>query len=614
MHVVRKAVSFFLLTMVAATLLAGCGGSDTNPSADPPTALFTSTVTPGNLTVSFSSAGSISADGTAATSTWSFGDQVTSTTVATTGSPVTHAYANPGNYTVTLTVTDDHGTAVDVTHTINVTGIVTTKLGVEDWNWISGSNFANNAGAFESEFTPNPRNAPSSRQLAATWYSGGKLWMFGGNGYDSYGTAGPLNDLWNCTPGTGTGTSSITNANVAIVTCVWTWVAGANHADTQGYYPSSPGTFSATSLPGSRSAAATWTDLNGNMWLFGGSGYDSVGNTGVLNDLWSFSITGQSEWVSGPNVVNDQGNATTPPSRAYAASWTDSNGNFWLFGGQSINASESVFYLNDLWCFTPSYNGNHPSCASETAGGASATPQPGTAITSGTWTQISGGTVNGSGSYGTLGAAAASNIPGARISGQTWVDGAGNLWLFGGSGYDSVGTNGSLNDVWMFNTKTRVWTYMFGWNTVGAGEVLGTQGSFGSGNMPSARLGTVGWTDSSGTILWMFGGSGTDSTGTGASSDGGGALNELWAFNTQNLEWAFVAGTNIAGEAGVYPVLPEGALTQYSVYAIPGSRLWSNLWVDSSSNVWIFGGTGDDAVGTSGYLSDLWEMTLTGKP
>ena len=42
-------------------------------------------------------------------------------------------------------------------------------------------------------------------------------------------------------------------------------------------------------VPGGRQSAATWTDLNGNLWLFGGYGSDSVGNLGYLNDLWEYS-------------------------------------------------------------------------------------------------------------------------------------------------------------------------------------------------------------------------------------------------------------------------------------------------------------------------------------
>ena len=40
--------------------------------------------------------------------------------------------------------------------------------------------------------------------------------------------------------------------------------------------------------PGSRSGSISWIDSNGNLWFFGGLGYDSAGNLGDLNDLWQY--------------------------------------------------------------------------------------------------------------------------------------------------------------------------------------------------------------------------------------------------------------------------------------------------------------------------------------
>jgi hypothetical protein len=48
------------------------------------------------------------------------------------------------------------------------------------------------------------------------------------------------------------------------------------------------------------------------------------------------------------------------------------------------------------------------------------------------------GNVGRPGVYGTLGVPAATNIPGARDSAATWTDLKGNLWMFGGFGYDAV--------------------------------------------------------------------------------------------------------------------------------------------------------------------------------
>jgi len=40
--------------------------------------------------------------------------------------------------------------------------------------------------------------------------------------------------------------------------------------------------------PGSRRSASAWTDSNGNFWLFGGDGFDGNGNSGTLYDLWVY--------------------------------------------------------------------------------------------------------------------------------------------------------------------------------------------------------------------------------------------------------------------------------------------------------------------------------------
>lgn len=54
------------------------------------------------------------------------------------------------------------------------------------------------------------------------------------------------------------------------------------------------------------------------------------------------------------------------------------------------------------------------------------------------------------GVYGTKGSPASGNVPGARSNSVSWTDGHGNLWFFGGYGYDVSGSNGPLNDLWKF--------------------------------------------------------------------------------------------------------------------------------------------------------------------
>lgn len=45
---------------------------------------------------------------------------------------------------------------------------------------------------------------------------------------------------------------------------------------------------SAANMPGSRHGAVSWVDQNGNFWLFGGNALDATGNIGLPNDMWVY--------------------------------------------------------------------------------------------------------------------------------------------------------------------------------------------------------------------------------------------------------------------------------------------------------------------------------------
>lgn len=104
--------------LAAVILLYACGGDtpvDPGPTGtvnQPPTASFTMDVTagPAPLEVRFDGSASADPDGTIASYSWSFGDGATGT-----GATTTHAYAEPGAYTPTLTVTDQRGATASAT-------------------------------------------------------------------------------------------------------------------------------------------------------------------------------------------------------------------------------------------------------------------------------------------------------------------------------------------------------------------------------------------------------------------------------------------------------------------------------------------------------------------
>jgi hypothetical protein len=312
------------------------------------------------------------------------------------------------------------------------------------------------------------RSIPGAREQAISWTdASGNFWLFGGNGFDSIGTNGYLNDLWKY------GDSQ------------WTWVGGSNLADQSGTY-GTQGTAAPGNIPGPRNSEAQWVDASGNLWLFGGGSYTLNGEikdlstVSYLNDLWKYSA-GEWTWMSGSSVGNQGGIYGTqgmaalsnaPGGRFHAANWTDASGNLWLFGGDAFDSNGTQGYLNDMW----KYSG-------------------------GQWIWMGGSSVAGQpGFYGTQGTAG--GVPGGREQAFGWVDASGNFWLFGGDGYDSHGNYGYLNDLWKYSGGQ--WTWMGGSNLANQPATYGTKGTPAPGNVPGARNSGLSWTDASGN-LWLFG-------------------------------------------------------------------------------------------------------------
>jgi len=127
-------------------------------------------------------------------------------------------------------------------------------------------------------------------------------------------------------------------------------MGGSNLTNQPGGY-GTKGLASAANVPGARAAGFAWTDAAGNFWLFGGSG-SVVG----FNDLWEYE-SGLWTWIGGSELGNQPGTygtegvaapANIPGARNFGISWTDTTGNFWLFGGCG-----PVNCLNDLWKYEP---------------------------------------------------------------------------------------------------------------------------------------------------------------------------------------------------------------------------------------------------------------------
>ncbi|MBI2271005.1 MAG: PKD domain-containing protein [Bacteroidetes bacterium] len=334
-----------------------------------------------------------------------------------------------------------------------------------EWTWMKGGPGVPAAGVYGVLGIPNIANTPSRRGFASATCVDlqGKFWLFGGiyNG-------GFTNDLWKYDP--------LTNE--------WTWMAGSTLSNQSGIY-GTKGIPSPTNNPGGRAETdAMWADAQGNIWMFGGQGYDGSGATGLLNDLWKFDpVSSQWTWMSGSNLSNQTGvygtmgisaSANVPGSRFVYASWKDLVGNFWLFGGKN-----NISTLDDLWKYDPLTN-------------------------EWTWMKGTNGPGNPNGTYGTLCADAPANNPPAVYENRgRWEDDCGNFWLWGGSVSD--GSN-LRNDLWRYSHATGNWTWVSGSKLPNQAGVYGAKGVSAPTNMPKAGLGNLPFRRPNTNELWFFSG------------------------------------------------------------------------------------------------------------
>ncbi len=373
--------------------------------------------------------------------------------------------------------------------------------------------------------------------------------------------------------------------------------------------------------------AATWIDEDDHMWLFGGIGKDADGRTGYLNDLWKFNPSlKQWTWVGGSSKANGRAAygkkdvaspENQPGARQNAASWTDRQGNFWLFGGMGVAEKEKAEnkddkgekdikdedkkdkdekekeekdkkdkeekdkkekeekdkrekdkkdkeekdkrdkdkkdkdkkgddstldteakseegLLNDLWMYSP---------------------------TTGQWTLVSGNSTPNKKSK--------NNAPGSRYMSGGWIDDANTIWLFGGSGYSSKSDVRDLNDTWKFSISTKTWTL------VNDDEK--------ETNTPSGRRGTTTWVDKNGNF-WLFGGASRSAY-----------LNDLWKYDSKNTTWTFI-----------------GSAEDRNTSTHPPARTLSKGWTDNENNLWLFGGKGYESSNAK-PLNSVWKYSLADK-
>jgi hypothetical protein len=351
----------------------------------------------------------------------------------------------------------------------------------------------------------------------------------------------------------------------------WVWVRGSDTINPSITYPVQGVADTATNPP-ALYAPASWTDLDGNFWIFGGSNYY------VYGDLWKYNIlTNIWTWVKGPGIPSQNSvygtegvpsDSTMPGARYKCATWTDANGDLWLFGGEPADLGLN---LNDLW----KYN-----------------------IATNQWTWMNGTTeqIEDTNVYGVYRLPSPLNTPCGRLGSSTWVDNNNNLWLFGGAASVSYDfPEFTFNDMWKYNVSTNEWTWMNGPQGATGSYSFGTRGVESLSNLPWTREGAAAWQDSAGNF-YMY---------------GGGLMvfqqlypnlfNDVWKYNPVNNAWTWIAGDSLWDPSGNY-----GQYCNENSNIRPAAQSYSGSCkpLCKGNNGLIFGGVRYDSL----YVDEIWTL------
>lgn len=424
-----------------------------------------------------------------------------------------------------------------------------------EWTWMKGSSNLNGPATYGTLGVANANNTPGALYEGTQWTDhDGNFWLFGG--LKDFGSE--YNTLWKFNPSTNE----------------WTWMKGSNNCCQAGSY-GTQGIPSATNTPGARAWGSwSWVDSSGNLWLYGGIGNSGNGTYDVLSDLWMYNVaTNEWTWMDGPSTgtvavsygtKGTPGPNNSPGARAESdAAWVDDIDRLWLFGGALYFPQMGGWSIggfgNDMWMWDP-------------------------AILEWTWMQGTQ-TLSGSGVYGTKGVPDSSNYPTGRGSYCNWKDSAGNFYTFGGYNLGFC-----WNDLWKYDWTTNVFTWVSGPSGQGGNGTYGTLGVPDTNNIPPGRFeNRCFWQDQCGDF-WLWGG-----IHEGGSGD---VYNDLWNYHPASREWTWVSGENTGNFAGNF-----GTQGVSSPSNEPPAKYGSVGWIDSSGNLWMFGG---GVSGFSGARNDLW--------
>ena len=419
------------------------------------------------------------------------------------------------------------------------------------WTWVSGTSDRDSPAVYGTKGIPSVDNHPEGLYEACEWTDlDGNFWLYGGS---SIATGNIVNNLWKYNPSDNT----------------WTWVDGSGSGINSVVPPDYgvQGIPSSSNTPGSRGfGIMTWTDLNNNLWLFGGAGLGA----NRLADLWKYSITdGMWIWMHGSSIQGSLGSygqkgvadaSNFPPARdENNATWTNSDGTLWLFGGDQDALVQKQY--DDMWKYDPDSN-------------------------LWTWMAGSAGANNMLTWYGIKGVESPSNTPGARWVYAKFRNGN-RLYIFGGR---SFSPNERRNDLWYYNIDTGNWVWESGTNLPNDPGNYGAYCEENTSFIPSNRWeNRLCWTDSSG--FWVFGGWSLDFISLQQQND-------LFHYDLLTKKWSLVSGTTNPGDLGFYGTKGVSSCSNF-----PPARLGANPFTGKDGSMWLFGGAGNYT-----YYNDLWKF------
>ena len=437
---------------------------------------------------------------------------------------------------------------------------IITQAQVGMWTWVNGNNAINSNGSYGIQGVPSPSNTPPSIYEPCEFTDNqGYLWLFGGFVATQPPNNGDSNDLWRYDP--------ITNQ--------WIWMKGPGQLNDYGHY-GTIGVSSPLNLPACRGwGTPSWSDNSGNLWIYSGSiGYD---------DLWRYNIASKEwTWMKGDTTSTPYDHIAarygtyqvphpnnTPGTRSeVATTWTDINGNLWLFGGGSYNSTtNTALHFNDLWKYDVSVN---------------------------QWVWMKGPAyANDSGYYGIKGVESPLNLPPSRLAYAKWKDPEGNFYFMGGfqNDYNSSCFYKGFNDVWKYRIATNNWIWLGGSSTYNQPGVQTAVCETDSNNIPeNYGENRAVCFDGCGNVF-MFGGIGA------ACNDYSDVKNELWHYNTYSNEWTVLS---------TWSVTSFGIKGLTAISNKPPSTFGSLAWYHDKK-LWVFGGS---RYGNGESYNCMWRYDL----